>query len=171
MSDKSVTLRYFAQSADAALLLTEPALESMLRYQQLRLKDKEAGGQLFARFQGPEAIIVEATRPKKLDRRTRCSFRPNQWLQRCEIKNRYARALHFVGDWHTHPEATPSPSHDDIAGMQECFRRSKHDLNAFVLVILGTDPPPEGLYVVLVHGDGFQRLRCQLGGLVTPNCL
>jgi len=133
----------------------------MLRFQQLHLRDKEAGGQLFARFEGSETIIVEATDPKTLDYRARHSFRPNRWLQRREIKNRYFRGSHFVGDWHTHPESLPLPSSEDIAGMIDCFHRSTHELNAFVLLILGTNPLPQGLYVGLVGVQGVQALHCR----------
>ena len=160
-----MTLRYYAESSGPVLVITHQALARMLRFQQLHLRDKEAGGQLFARFNGSEIIIVEATTPKTLDYRARHSFRPNRWLQRREIKNRYLRASHFVGDWHTHPESLPSPSPEDIAGMLDCFHRSTHDLNAFVLIILGTNPPPWGLYVGLVGAQGVQTLHCKIDSI------
>lgn len=151
-------LQFLHESSKTGLVLSETALETILRFQQLSPRDREAGGQLFARFDGLETIIVEATGPKRLDRRSRNGFWPNRWLQRREIKNRYARALHFVGDWHTHPEAFPFPSRDDIAGMQECFQQSKHDLTAFVIIIVGTAPPPQSLYVALVSRDKLDPL-------------
>jgi integrative and conjugative element protein (TIGR02256 family) len=130
----------------------------MVRRRQMNEKDNEAGGQLFAKFEENHTVIVEATEPKPLDKRARYLFIPNRWLQRQEIKTLYNQGKHFVGDWHTHPQPVPSPSADDINGMVDCFRKSRHDLKAFLMVIVGTADPPEGLFVCLVDGNGITRL-------------
>jgi hypothetical protein len=64
-----------------------------------------------------------------------------------------------VGDWHTHPQSVPSPSSADISSMVECFSKSRHELKAFLMVIVGTADLPEGLYVCLVDGNGVARLE------------
>lgn len=108
---------------------------------------------MFAKFDGADTTIVEATAPKILDKRSRFGFRPNRMLQRLEIYDRYRKGLHFVGDWHTHPEAIPSPSDVDVKEMAECFHLSVHNLRAFVMVILGTDPIPKSLFAALIKGN------------------
>lgn len=133
--------------------LSGRALDVMSGYRQMKKRSKEAGGQLFAEFRDGGVVIVEATTPKLLDYRGRYTFRPIRWIQQREIRQRYRRGLHFVGDWHTHPEPVPKPSQVDIESIQECFRNSKHDLTGFLLVILGTLPPPKGLYVGLVTSE------------------
>jgi integrative and conjugative element protein (TIGR02256 family) len=140
------------------LTVGDEALANMMRFQQNRPADKEAGGQLFARFIGPDVHIIEATVPSLLDSRGRFSFRPNRLLQRKQIAERYARGLHFVGDWHTHPEVHPAPSSEDIVSMQDCFRRSTHDLGAFIMFILGTAQPPEGCYMGMLNGACVRSL-------------
>jgi integrative and conjugative element protein (TIGR02256 family) len=57
--------------------------------------------------------------------------------------------LHFIGDWHTHPERVPSPSASDIRSIREAVTRSVHHLNGFVLLIAGTEAFPLGLFVKL----------------------
>jgi hypothetical protein len=52
----------------------------------------------------------------------------------------------------------PHPSFDDIQSMQDCFRKSKHGLNSFLIIIVGTDPLPDGLYVALVNASGLIKL-------------
>lgn len=153
-------LQYGLTSDGPLLVVSHEAAELMTRFRQLRPKDKEAGGQLFARFEGSDVIIVEATPPTLLDRRSRCAFRPNRMLQQRQITQRYGTGLHFVGDWHTHPQPRAASSSDDVSGMIECFQRSMHDLNAFVMIIVGTEAPPEGWYVALVTASGTQRLTC-----------
>jgi integrative and conjugative element protein (TIGR02256 family) len=153
-----MSLRYGTASEGPSVLITDAALAIMFRLRQVKARDREAGGQLFAHFDDADVVIVEATPPTLLDRRSRYNFKPNRLLQRREIRKKHAAALHFVGDWHTHPETTATPSGDDLTSMQDCFRRSRHDLTAFILIVVGIAPPPEGWYVALVTADGVQRL-------------
>ena len=155
---RHMNLRYCIGQGEPSVLITDAALATMLRFRQAKLRDKEAGGQLFAQFRGSDVVIVEATGPTLLDRRSRYRFEPNRLLQRRQIRKKHASGLHFVGDWHTHPEEQAKPSGDDVASMRDCFRRSRHDLKAFVLIIVGIAPPPEGWYVSLVTADGAQPL-------------
>jgi len=160
-----VSLVYGIESGGPSVILTDDAIASMAHHRQMTAKDREAGGQLFARFEGTSTIIVEATEPKPLDKRSRYGFSPNQWLQRLEIKFLHKRGKHFVGDWHTHPQPVPSPSNEDINNMVDCFRKSRHELRAFLMVIVGTAEPPEGLYVCLVDGNGVSRLALAINVL------
>lgn len=154
-----MSLVYGIEVGAPVVTLTDDAIGAMLRHRQMKSKDPEAGGQLFARFEeNGTATIVEATGPKPKDKRSRCLFIPDRWLQRAEIKVLHEEGKHFVGDWHTHPEAIPSPSGEDVAGMIDCFRKSRHELQAFIMIIIGTAEPPEGIYVGLVDGDGVRRL-------------
>lgn len=143
------------------MVLTDAALAAMNRFRQTGPRDKEAGGQLFARFDGTDTVIVEATSPKWLDRRNRYGFWPNRWIQQREIRERYTRGLHFVGDWHTHPEPIPYPSQEDFRNMQECFRHSLHDLHAFVMIVVGTAQAPAGLHVTLIEQNTIRVMICE----------
>lgn len=154
-----MTFRYTLPQEGPALILSDPVLATFDRYRQLSPRANEAGGQLFAQFNGADTLVLEATPPKWLDRRSRSGFVPNRWIQQREIRERYAHGLHFVGDWHTHPEPVPRPSHDDIYSMIDCFGCSLHELRAFVLVIAGTRPAPEGLYVAIVDRSSTKQLK------------
>jgi len=154
-----VSLVYGLDSGGPAVIFYDDVIALMARYRQMTFKDKEAGGQLFARFEGGSTIIVEATEPNPLDKRARHGFIPNRWIQRLEIKSLHKRGKHFVGDWHTHPQPVPVPSGDDKRSMIECFSQSRHELKAFLMVIVGTAEPPKGLLVCLVTGEGVSRLN------------
>lgn len=147
-----MTLKYLLKPGGPAIIISQAAIDVMVQYRQIDHHHREAGGQLFAQFLGADANIMEATRPKLLDRRSRHRFEPNRWLQQREIRNRHSKGLHFVGDWHTHPENTPRPSREDIESVLECFTLSIHELQAFVMIIVGKKPAPAGLYVALVKG-------------------
>lgn len=138
--------------------LEESALQTFQSQVQGNASDNESGGQLFARFDGGKTIITFATPPRPTDRRWRFRFFPDRNAERREIAEFYKLGLHYVGDWHTHPQPVPHPSSDDIQSMQDCFRKSKHGLNSFLIIIVGTDPLPVGLYVALVNASGLMKL-------------
>lgn len=152
-------LTYRMEPGGPAIILSEDVVAMLLKHRQVKLRDNEAGGQLFARFEGCNTIIVEATGPKQSDKSKRYWFEPNRSLQRQEIKAKHNDGKHFVGDWHTHPQSVPSPSLDDLESIADCFRKSRHELIAFLLIIVGTAEPPEGILVCLVDKQGVKPLK------------
>ena len=77
----------------------------------------------------------------------------------------HADGLHYVGDWHTHPDPVPLPSMTDLHSISECLIRSRHELNAFVMVIVGTAPLPEALHVSVHDGTSHTVLKPMSGNL------
>lgn len=129
------------------------------RHQQLRWWQREAGGQLFARFEDDVIHVVEATGPRRTDRRGRSSYEPDRRAEQREIDDRFPLGLHFIGDWHTHPEDHPIPSYLDLRSTAEGVRRSHHVLNAFVMAIVGRVSLPSGLLISLHDGITQHVLR------------
>lgn len=151
-------LRY-ATGRKQQVILGGNALATMERHRQLRARDPEAGGMLFARI-SPEAIhIEEATKPRRSDRRWRFGFWPCTKIQQQVIDARFKAGLHFVGEWHTHPEPHPYPSDLDFSSMERCFLDSQHELKALVMVIIGTAPLLSGLWVSLHNQRESRRLN------------
>lgn len=140
-------LEYPIGSSGQVLVLPEKVVQKFRRYRQMRWRQREAGGQLFARLSLSHIIIEEATGPRRTDRRTRTSYVPDRAAEQLEIDSRHGEGLHYVGDWHTHPEALPGPSGLDIASISDSVCRSKHALSGFLLVIVGQVEPPDGLFV------------------------
>ena len=62
----------------------------------------------------------------------------------------FSSGLHYIGDWHTHPEDIPEPSGVDINKMQAIFRKSDHQLKGMLLVVVGRGTAPDGLWVGIV---------------------
>lgn len=139
------------------LLLADEVLGRFKHYRQIGNR-KEAGGQLFATFDDTTTRIECATGPRRSDRRGRRFFSPNRRVERREIGRVSKKGLHYVGDWHTHPERRPTPSSTDMDSLREMFCKSEHSLASFVLIIVGLDEGPEGLYVGLCDGCRITRL-------------
>ncbi|WP_145034914.1 Mov34/MPN/PAD-1 family protein [Caulifigura coniformis] len=140
-------LSYPIGSSGQSICFAPEVLAHFHRHRQTRWYHREAGGQLFATTAGLVLTIVEATGPRRSDRRTRVSYVPNRAAEASEIADQQTRGRVFVGDWHTHPESVPNPSPLDQRSIQECFRKSTHGLNGFLLVIVGLAEFPDGLLV------------------------
>lgn len=140
---------YRARSSGQSVVLSDDVLAHLSCYRQVDPAAEEGGGQLFATFQTGAVVLEKATGPRSSDRRSRFWFHPNRQAERREIKQQFKLGRHYVGDWHTHPERMPRPSGQDIASFHDLFRNSRHGLANFVMIIVGTLDPPEGLYVGL----------------------
>jgi len=152
-------LKYEDPTTQIAVVLTRQVLALFERNRQLTTNDPEAGGQLFARFDGNIAYVEEATGPRPTDLRTRFGFRPDRKAEQKEIHERFELGLHYIGDWHTHPTDFPCPSREDIASIRAAVNRSKHDLKGFLLIIAGNAPFPRGLFVTFETGTTGHGLR------------
>lgn len=151
------------------LLILDAVLDHFSTHRQTRCWHREAGGLLFARIAGDVITIEEATGPRPTDRRSRSAYHGDRRAEQEEIDVRHALGLHYVGDWHTHPEAKPRPSSADELAMVSRVSASMHQLQSFLFAIVGTDSFPQGLALV-VH-DGKKRLDLtpiDVGSVINP---
>lgn len=159
----SEELNYCIRGPLRRLVFTSEVLDHFDRNRQRRCLASEAGGQLFARFTADAIVVAVATGPYREDKRSRCLFTPDRRREQRDIDNHFAHRLHFLGNWHTHPQRVPSPSGTDLKNTQQRFIESEHALKAFVMVIVGLAPFPVGLYVALVDQAAVKPLS-----IVTP---
>jgi len=152
-------LSYSIPGSDQILFIELVVLEHLMLYQQLSDTDREAGGQLFGYFDQNTVVISVVTDPKPNDLRSRFSFIPNRRAERREIERMHSANLHFIGDWHTHPEPRPVPSSRDIRTMNDLFTRSTHQLGAMVMLIVGQEDPPMGLHVSICDSASCRQLH------------
>jgi hypothetical protein len=75
-----------------------------------------------------------------------------------EIDRENRKGRTYVGDWHTHPEASPAPSPRDIDSIRETFSESQLGLQGLILIIVGTTPVREDLYVGVCDRTTLTRL-------------
>jgi integrative and conjugative element protein (TIGR02256 family) len=156
-SNELLKPRHFAfPYSEQRLILTRAVLELFLKYRQ-QGTEPEAGGLLFAEFDFPLIRIVEASIPHTTDKRWRTLFVPNRVLQRRLIKKYFKKGRHFVGEWHTHPESNPTPSILDLKSMGDAFLKSHHQLNYFIMAIIGNKT--EALKLWISAHDGLSHYR------------
>lgn len=142
--------------------ITNEVIEHFTRHQQFTDKDKEAGGQLFARiYEDTDHWVIEkSTGPKRRDLRSRFRFKPNRRLEQKDINAAFSDGLHFVGDWHTHPEPYPTPSFRDNESMSDMFERSEHELRGFIMIIVGNDQISD-LWISIHGRSGASERLCR----------
>ena len=157
-----LSLCYQLPGARHTLMFTEEVSKHFRRHCQRWSWCTEAGGQLFAKLAPSQIEVCKATGPYKNDRRGRYFFRPDRKKESGDIEECFRQSLHYVGDWHTHPQKHPAPSAEDLASIAESFKKSTHELVGFLLVIVGTSRSPCGLWVGWHDGTSTVRLSEEL---------
>lgn len=122
--------------------LAPKVVEALLRHRQLKWNDREAGGALFSNSPGRKCTIDLASGPFPKDRRARHSYIPHRPSMQADVLLKHRSGFHFVGTWHTHPSPRPKASHYDARSILDLYRESEHDLDAFIMLIVGTDCDP-----------------------------
>lgn len=128
---------------------SQAVIAHLRKHAQISPNSPEAGGQLFAKvsLDGTHWLVSVATGPRPTDKRSRFFFKPNRRSEQREINAEFEKGNHYVGDWHTHPQQLPQPSASDTGSMVEMVQKSTHQLPGFLMVIVGTTAPPEGLWI------------------------
>ena len=153
-----MSIQYPIGESGQYLVLDENVLNYFEKWRQLKPGMPEAGGQLFGAVEGRCIKIKLATGPRRSDRRGRFFFIADRLAERREISTLHKSGLHYFGDWHTHPQAVPTPSETDLASMADLYTRSKHELHAFAMVIVGTASFPVGLHFSLHGANEWSKL-------------
>ena len=153
-------LDYPIGGSGQCIVIDSMVQEHFASHKQLSWWQSEAGGHLYARMEGNVIRVVRATGPQPGDLRRRFFFSFSKMRAQTEIDQQFLEGLEYVGDWHTHPEDKPTPSNIDIATMKSRFHLSEHRLQAFLFVIVGKKPFPEGLTVMLHDGEQCVVLPC-----------
>jgi integrative and conjugative element protein (TIGR02256 family) len=149
---------YKLSESDQVIVLSDSVLDLFSAYRQ-KGDQPEAGGMLFVRFEFPDIIVEEASPPGKGDKRWRTLFIPCRKIQRRYIKQKYEEGLHFIGEWHTHPQNTPTPSSLDLRSMEDSFVKSQHELNRFIMIVVGNSQEELKLWVGVHNSTGYLQLH------------
>lgn len=140
--------RFILPENRGKVVFTVGVLQHIYAHAQISFWSKEAGGQLFSHT--PELAQVNislATGPYPQDKRSRWHFDPDVNKATDDRHSQFAQGLHSVGLWHTHPEATPTPSASDRVTTQQYLDVFQGEMDSFLLVILGNKGKPPNLAV------------------------
>lgn len=142
---------------DVQVDVSADVLRHFQQHIQRRCFDKEAGGQLFAAIRRNVWSVAVATGPRPSDYRTRFGFRPDRAAERAEIQSLFEKGLHYVGDWHTHPQNVPRPSWLDLRSMKQMAEQSVHSLPGFLMAVVGRSDTPNGIWWSFHSREGWHQ--------------
>jgi integrative and conjugative element protein (TIGR02256 family) len=148
---------YKIPNSEQYIKISDKVINKLNKYKQLN-NQSENGGILFAEFKLPEIYISDISSPYHKDTRETFLFVPNKKHQKKVIKTKYMKGLHFVGEWHTHPQKQPNPSQLDINSMKDSFLKSNHELNYFIMLILGNSNDFNNTWISIHNGESYKKL-------------
>jgi len=119
--------------------IANDAAAKIWSHRQISQTAPEAGGVLLGARRGPHLEIVEVTTPQNADSRTRSSFTRTERAHRRLARRRWensARRHGYLGEWHTHPESSPTPSLTDRLGWRALSKQIHHPLVHLILGVV-----------------------------------
>lgn len=152
-------LVYSIPDSSQKIIIEDKVLNYLKSFRQLSPLDFESGGQLFAIFSDGDVQIKTATGPNKKDIRSKFLFLPDLHSEQVAINSQFRKGLHYVGDWHTHPQDEPAPSSLDIDTMSSCFFNSNHELESILLIIVGRFERSNGIWLSQHTANFYRQLK------------
>ena len=119
--------------------VAEEVVETITAFSGPSENKTEAGGILLGFYRGPHVQIMHCTSPLPGDRRLWNLFDRSDPGHQSEAAKRWCgsgRTMNYVGEWHTHPAAVPTPSFIDRRTWRKIARR--HTVGPLVFAIRGT---------------------------------
>lgn len=134
----------FRRRDGARVEIAASALEKILRYRQTEAAAPEAGGVLLGRYilDTSDVVIDDITTPAGEDARGRFSFKRSASAHQRAIDEAWNSSMgriHYLGEWHTHPEPDPMPSSVDVGDWKRRLKADRFDADSLVFVIAGTE--------------------------------
>jgi integrative and conjugative element protein (TIGR02256 family) len=145
-------LRFSIGTSKQEIVICRNVFKDICKYMQID-NSSESGGLLFAEFKLPKIIVKKISTPSKTDYRSRYEFKSDQVMLQKVINTNFDKKLHYIGEWHTHPENHPVPSIIDIGSMKDTFIASRHELNYFLLIILGNKVSDDMFWIGLQNAS------------------
>ena len=122
------------------IFISDTVLRILTEHKQLKMQN-ESGGILLGQVKGSKFYILRASTPSKGDDAGRTFFyrdkHSTQVIIDYEFSNSEGHTI-YLGEWHTHPEANPSPSSQDLLMIKDQYEKNSINTDILVTIIQGT---------------------------------
>jgi integrative and conjugative element protein (TIGR02256 family) len=139
------------------LEFSQEVIDTFLKFRQ-RPGKNEAGGILLGRvYEQGDVIIDLATTPNRRDKAGPYYFDRSRAAAQEVVDRLWGESggeKNYLGEWHSHPIAHPSPSGRDRQMIRNMFRQSKLEVEFLFLVVIGQAES----WVGLENGRSLKRL-------------
>ncbi|MEK3954516.1 ribosomal-processing cysteine protease Prp [Psychrobacillus sp. FSL K6-1464] len=150
------------------VVFTYGVVKSLESYKQMKKSQHESGGVLLGKVYKDLIIVDRISEPSKEDKSGRYYFVRNVRKAQKIIEIAWEESNGeriYLGEWHTHPEDTPTPSNDDRKLLSNMLKDSHMEIDFLFMVIIGNINP-----YVAVQRKG-QKLLEQLKNLKSTDGL
>lgn len=143
------------------ILLHSQPLLILEKFTQYKQKNPESGGIILGKIIGQQINILKLSIPTQLDHASRTNFERNKISAQIILDYEFYNSggqLIYLGEWHTHPEFSPSPSGTDLKMLKNQFTNNKLNTDFLILMIKGT----KGLYIRIIDKNGYFEQKLDL---------
>jgi len=130
---------------------TEASVNKLIQFRQTN-GCNEAGGMLFGYVDESVVTIMDISTPNATDKRSPSGFVFGKNAVKKTIDEMYQNGFHYLGDWHTHSQIIPKPSHVDKQTIRKSFNKTNHDLELMIMLIL-SNKQFESSYLSVTDGQ------------------
>ena len=146
------------------LYIEDIALTKLFKYLQQSNTSKEAGGILIGKqTKGEEEYyLCDVSEPSHMDKRGRFSFVRNKVSAQQIINKKWHESNgieNYLGEWHSHPENRPTPSHVDRNLIRQIVRDGTNAFKKVFLIIVGKD---RSLYIGVTNSEISREIYTSL---------
>jgi integrative and conjugative element protein (TIGR02256 family) len=123
------------------MLLSEEATSVFQGYTQDEASKLEAGGILLGKRRRNHFEIMHVTEPTEFDERSRTHWVRSEKTHADIAKHYWTESggeITYLGEWHTHPEAIPSPSKIDLDEWEILSHNCSHP-GGMSMIIVGVE--------------------------------
>jgi integrative and conjugative element protein (TIGR02256 family) len=129
---------------DKYVVFTDEVIKIFDKYKQYNHTQHESGGILLGKVYNDLIIIDKISEPSIEDKSGRYYFvrnvkRAQNIVERAWKESNGERI--YLGEWHTHPEDTPTPSKDDKILLKNMLKHSRMEIDFLFMVIIGRTSP------------------------------
>lgn len=139
------------------LVIEQSAIDELNKYQQGQ-QDSENGGILLGKVKkdDSEIIITNISHPSSQDQKGRFFFIRSKTAAQKTI-NKYWKTTNgvitYLGEWHSHPEKSPTPSLDDKNVLTESLKENFIHIDILFMIIVGNTG---NLYVAMANKEDYK---------------
>jgi integrative and conjugative element protein (TIGR02256 family) len=140
------------------LEFSQEVTTTLLRFRQ-RPDRNEAGGILLGYVYSTGNVLIDfVTTPNASDKAGPCSFNRSRSAAQEFVTHHWETSegeRNYLGEWHSHPVLSPSPSGRDRRMIRNMFRQSRLEIEFLFLAVIGQVEN----WVGLENGRSLRRLR------------
>ncbi|MFM0137766.1 Mov34/MPN/PAD-1 family protein [Caballeronia grimmiae] len=155
-------MRFAMPGADWMLALDDDVLRMFRSRAHFDTRSSESVGQPYTPSLASRKVLIHTATVLRPKHASRARVVIDKRVADSERAQMFEHGMHCAGVWHTHPEARPYPSADDIKLADDYAKAAaRAGLAGIVFIIVGTAVFPEGLYVG-VHDGGTMHSASHL---------